>query len=107
MTEPADETDMTLAELKEAWERGTPVTLVTDKEAHRTMNNALGIVLPTDTTLIGIAACSEASPQCTAVARKPNGDLVLANHVGAQFLIPAGEVMATAALMLKTTETQP
>ena len=58
-------------------------------------------------TLVGIARCSEASPQCTAVQRRPNGDLVLANHVGAQFVIPADEVMGTAALMLKTTETQP
>jgi hypothetical protein len=71
------------------------------------MTDALGIRLPRDVTLLGIARCSEASPQCTAVARRPNGDIVLANHDGATLVIPAGEVMATAALMLKTTETRP
>jgi hypothetical protein len=72
------------------------------------MNNALGIQLdPRATqldpraTLLGIARCSEASPQCTAVQRRDNGDLVLANHVGAQFVIPASEVAETAALMAK------
>jgi hypothetical protein len=63
--------------------------------------------LDPDATLLGIARCSEASPQCTAVQRRPNGDIILANHVGAQLLIPAGEVTATATLMLKTTEAQP
>jgi len=42
--------------------------------------------------ILGIARCSEAEPQCTAVARRENGDIILANHVGAQFLIPAVEV---------------
>jgi hypothetical protein len=64
----------------------------------------LKIELDPKATLLGIARCSEAEPQCTAVQRRPNGDIILANHVGAQLLIPAGEVMATAALMLKTTE---
>jgi hypothetical protein len=62
--------------------------------------------LPDGATLLGVAKCSEAEPQCQAVARMPNGDVVLANHVGWQYKIPAGEVMATAALMLKTTEPQ-
>jgi hypothetical protein len=63
--------------------------------------------LPPDAMILGIARCSEQTPQCTAVARRPNGDIILANHVGAQLVIPASEVMATAALMLKTTETKP
>jgi hypothetical protein len=67
-------------------------------------NNALGIQLDPNATLLGVARCSEASPQCTAVQRRDNGDLVLANQVGAQFKIPAAEVLATAALMLKTTQ---
>lgn len=68
-------------------------------------NNPLD--LPADAVLLGIARCSEAEPQCTAVARRHNGDLILANLVGGRFLIPAGEVMATAALMLKTSEPRP
>ena len=59
--------------------------------------------LDSDATLVGIARCANNS--CTAVQRRPNGDIILANHVGARLVIPAGEVMATAALMLKTTET--
>ena len=48
--------------------------------------------LPADAMILGIARCSEAEPQCTAVARRENGDIILANHVGAQLLIPAAEV---------------
>lgn len=55
--------------------------------------------LPPDAELVGVARCSEAEPQCVAVARKPNGDLVLANHVGAQLLIPAAEVLQVLTLM--------
>ena len=54
--------------------------------------------------LIGIARCSEAEPQCVAVVRNDDGDVTLVNQVGGRLHIPAGEVMATAALMLKTTQ---
>ena len=63
--------------------------------------------LDPDATLLGIARCSEQEPQCTAVQRRPNGDIILANQAGDQFTIPAGEVMPVGALMLKTTHTQP
>jgi hypothetical protein len=57
------------------------------------MNNAQGIQLDPKAQLIGIARCSESEPFCTAVQRRDNGDIVLANHVGAQFVIPAAEVV--------------
>lgn len=63
--------------------------------------------LPADATLLGVAKCSEAEPQCTYVTRRTNGDVILMNQVGGRLVIPAGEVMATAALMLKTSETRP
>lgn len=63
--------------------------------------------LPKDAILVGVARCSEASPQCLAVTRNDQGDITLINQVGGRLQIPAGEVMATAALMLKTAETHP
>ena len=36
--------------------------------------------LPAGAMIVGMARCSEASPQCTAVARMPNGDIILANQ---------------------------
>jgi hypothetical protein len=41
---------------------------------------------------LGTARCSEAEPQCTDVYRNLAGDLILADHHGARFVIPAGEV---------------
>jgi hypothetical protein len=48
--------------------------------------------LPADAKMLGVARCSESEPFCTAVGRRPNGDVVLANHLGAQLVIPAAEV---------------
>jgi hypothetical protein len=70
----------------------------------RQVTTSLRIQLDPTATLLGVAQCSSGSNSCTAVQRRDNGDLVLANHVGLQFVVPAAEVMATAALMLKTTE---
>ena len=61
-------------------------------------------LLPGGVQLLGTARCSEAEPQCCSVGRTEAGDVMLANHQGERFTIPAGEVMATAALMLKTTQ---
>jgi hypothetical protein len=45
-----------------------------------------------DARLLGVARCSEAEPQCTAVGRTPAGDLVLADGDGNRFTVPAAEV---------------
>jgi hypothetical protein len=65
------------------------------------MSKANPFNLAGNVTVLGIARCSEASPQCTAVAKQPNGDLVLANQVGAQFVIPAGEALEVLTLALR------
>jgi hypothetical protein len=52
-------------------------------------------------TLLGIARCSESEPYCTAVQRRDNGDIILANQVGAQFVIPAGEALEVLTLALR------
>jgi hypothetical protein len=49
-------------------------------------------LLPGGVQLLGTARCSEAEPQCCSVGRTEAGDLVLANHRGERFTIPAGEV---------------
>lgn len=48
--------------------------------------------LPPNTQLLGTAKCVEAEPQCVSVGVTDDGDLVLANHLGQQFTIPAGEI---------------
>jgi hypothetical protein len=65
------------------------------------MNTPNGIALDPKATLLGVARCSEAEPQCTYVSKRPNGDLVLGNHVGAQFVIPAGEALEVLTLALR------
>ena len=65
------------------------------------MNRPAWTDLPPDALIVGIAKCSEAEPQCTAVAYRANGDLILANHEGVQLTIPAGEIVEVFTLAMR------
>jgi hypothetical protein len=58
-------------------------------------------LLPGGVQLLGTARCSEAEPQCCSVGRTEAGDLVLANHAGQAFTVPAGEVLEVLTLALR------